>query len=170
MGTRFEPAPLIGQCSLSISSSRPLVFQTSLRDDRDMGFNPRKMDAARKAEADKEAAARRATDAQVLEDAEGLIAAWNEGKLANAVLADNRRRRARPLLVPMGPLSGLPHDAEHRSTDARPSSPSCGDQSHSSAVVPRLPAERAVRRAPALVAVERHRRMERGTMPRGAGE
>jgi len=43
-----------------------------------MGFNRRKLDADRKAKADAEAAERRATDAQVLEDAEGLIAAWNE--------------------------------------------------------------------------------------------
>jgi hypothetical protein len=43
-----------------------------------MGFNRRKMEADRKAKADTEAAARRATDAQVLEDAERLIAAWNE--------------------------------------------------------------------------------------------
>jgi hypothetical protein len=43
-----------------------------------MGFNRRKMEADRKAKADAEAAVRRATDAQVLEDAERLIAAWNE--------------------------------------------------------------------------------------------
>jgi hypothetical protein len=43
-----------------------------------MGFNKRKMEAERKALADTEAAARRATDAQVLEDAERLIGAWNE--------------------------------------------------------------------------------------------
>jgi hypothetical protein len=43
-----------------------------------MGFNRRKMEADRKAKADAEATARRATDAQVLEDAERLIAAWNE--------------------------------------------------------------------------------------------
>ena len=43
-----------------------------------MGFNRRKMDADRKAQADFEAAARRATDAQLLEDAARLIAAWNE--------------------------------------------------------------------------------------------
>ena len=41
-----------------------------------MGFNRRKMQADRTAEA--EAARRRATDAQVLQDAERLIAAWNE--------------------------------------------------------------------------------------------
>jgi hypothetical protein len=43
-----------------------------------MGFNRRKMEADRKARADAEAASRRATDAQMLEDAERLIAAWNE--------------------------------------------------------------------------------------------
>jgi hypothetical protein len=43
-----------------------------------MGFNRRKMEADRKAKADKEAAARRATDPQVLEDAERLVADWNE--------------------------------------------------------------------------------------------
>ena len=43
-----------------------------------MGFNRRKMEDQRRQVAEKEAAGRRATDAQVLEDAECLIAAWNE--------------------------------------------------------------------------------------------
>ena len=43
-----------------------------------MGFNRRKMEDERRRAAEKEAAARRATDAQLLEDAERLIAAWNE--------------------------------------------------------------------------------------------
>ena len=43
-----------------------------------MGFNRRKMEDQRREAADKEAASRRATDAQVFEDAERLIAAWNE--------------------------------------------------------------------------------------------
>ena len=43
-----------------------------------MGFNRRKMEDERRHAAEKEAAAHRATDAQVLEDAERLIAAWNE--------------------------------------------------------------------------------------------
>src|SRR5262249_48549547 len=43
-----------------------------------MGFNKRKLEDQRRTAAEKEAAARRATDAQVLEDAERLIAAWNE--------------------------------------------------------------------------------------------
>ena len=43
-----------------------------------MGFNRRKMEAQRKAQAGAEAAARRAADSQVFADAERLIAAWNE--------------------------------------------------------------------------------------------
>jgi hypothetical protein len=43
-----------------------------------MGFNRRKMEDQRREAAEREAANRRATDAQVLEDAERLIAAWNE--------------------------------------------------------------------------------------------
>ena len=43
-----------------------------------MGYNRRKIEADRKTKSDAEAAARRATDAQVLGDAERLIGAWNE--------------------------------------------------------------------------------------------
>ena len=43
-----------------------------------MGFNRRKMEDQRREAAEKEAANRRATDAQVLEDAGRLIAACNE--------------------------------------------------------------------------------------------
>ena len=43
-----------------------------------MGFNRRKMEDQRRQAAENEAATRRATDAQVLEDAERLIAVWNE--------------------------------------------------------------------------------------------
>jgi hypothetical protein len=43
-----------------------------------MGFNRRKMEDQRRTVAEREAAERRATDAQVLEDAERLIAAWND--------------------------------------------------------------------------------------------
>ena len=43
-----------------------------------MGFNRRKMEDQRRQAAEKELPARRATDVQVLEDAERLIAAWNE--------------------------------------------------------------------------------------------
>jgi hypothetical protein len=43
-----------------------------------MGFNRRKLEDRRRQAAEKEAEARRTTDAQALEDAERLIAAWNE--------------------------------------------------------------------------------------------
>jgi hypothetical protein len=43
-----------------------------------MGFNRRKLRDQRREAAEKEAANRRATDVQVLEDAERLISAWNE--------------------------------------------------------------------------------------------
>jgi len=42
-----------------------------------MGFNRRKMEEQRAAAAEKEAAAKRATEAQVLEDAARLVSAWN---------------------------------------------------------------------------------------------
>jgi hypothetical protein len=59
-----------------------------------MGFNRRKIADQRRQAAEKEAASRRATDAQVLEDAERLIAAWNERRAKRipiAVLANDRR-------------------------------------------------------------------------------
>ena len=43
-----------------------------------MGLNKRKMEDAHRHEAEKEAAARRATEKQILEDADHLIAVWNE--------------------------------------------------------------------------------------------
>jgi hypothetical protein len=43
-----------------------------------MGFNKHKLGDQRREAADKEAANRRSTDALVLEDAERLIAVWNE--------------------------------------------------------------------------------------------
>jgi hypothetical protein len=43
-----------------------------------MGFNRRKMEDQRQQVAENEAVARRATVVQVIEDAERLIAAWNE--------------------------------------------------------------------------------------------
>jgi hypothetical protein len=49
-----------------------------LDDDPAMGFNKRKMEVARRQEAEKEAAARRATEKKILEDADHLITVWNE--------------------------------------------------------------------------------------------
>ena len=66
------------RCTFAHSSSVPLSQAVGLGDDVPMGFNRRKMEDQRRQAAEKEAATRRATDAQVLEDAERLIAAWNE--------------------------------------------------------------------------------------------
>jgi hypothetical protein len=49
-----------------------------------MGFNKRKLQDQHRQAAEKEAAKRRATDAQVLADAERLIAAWNERQALHA--------------------------------------------------------------------------------------
>jgi hypothetical protein len=43
-----------------------------------MGLNKRRMESDRKGAAQKEAAARRATEKQILEDADHLITVWNE--------------------------------------------------------------------------------------------
>jgi hypothetical protein len=58
-----------------------------------MGFNRRKMEDQRRQAAEREAAARRATDVQVLEDAERLIAGWNE-------------RQAKRMPTPFSPTIG----------------------------------------------------------------
>jgi hypothetical protein len=46
-----------------------------------MGFNRRKMEDERRRPAEKKAVSRRATDAQVLEDAERLIAEWHKADI-----------------------------------------------------------------------------------------
>jgi hypothetical protein len=43
-----------------------------------VGFNKRKMEDARRQKTEKAAAAPRATEKQILEDADHLIAVWNE--------------------------------------------------------------------------------------------
>jgi hypothetical protein len=60
------------------ASARPVELVGRFGDHPAMGFNRRKMEDERQQAAEKAAAARRATDAQVLEDAERLIGAWNE--------------------------------------------------------------------------------------------
>jgi len=73
-----------------------------------MGFNRRKMEDQRREAAEKEAATRRATDAQVLEDAERLIAAWNERQALRAPMIFSPTIGA--ALVSVGTLPGLPND------------------------------------------------------------
>jgi hypothetical protein len=60
-----------------------------------MGFNRRKMEDQRRDAAEKEAASRRATDAQVLEDAERLIAAWTSAR-PNGCRCCSRQQSALP--------------------------------------------------------------------------
>ena len=100
-----------------------------------MPFNRRKLEDQRREAAEKEPANQRATNSQVLEDAERLITAWNErqAKHANAVLANDRRRHRGGLLVPMGSLPGVPDHQCDRSADAR-SSPRCSRDQPQSAL------------------------------------
>jgi hypothetical protein len=76
-----------------------------------MGFNRRKMEDQRRQVAEKEAAARRATDAQVLEDAERLIAAWNERQAHYARPWSFRPRSAPPSGQAIGSCGGAARPA-----------------------------------------------------------
>jgi hypothetical protein len=80
-----------------------------------MGFDRRKMEDQRREAAEKEAASRGATDAQVLEAAERLIAAWNE-----------RQEKRMPML-----FSPTPIDQRNRLADSRSSPRRGGDQPYS---------------------------------------
>ena len=130
-----------------------------------MCFNRRKMEDQRRVSAEKEAADRRATDAQVLEDAERLIAAWNE-----------RQAKRMPMLFSptigaaitggywflWGALPGLPDHQCNRLANARPSR-GCGScEPHPCAVLQIMPTKRTIRRARAPVANEYRRRNARG--------
>jgi hypothetical protein len=59
-----------------------------------MGFNRRIMEDRRRQAAEKEAAARRATEKQILEDADHLVAVWNE-----------RQAKRMPMLCPQNCLA-----------------------------------------------------------------
>jgi hypothetical protein len=96
-----------------------------------MGFNRRrKMEDQRREATEKEAATRRATDAQVLEDAERLIAAWNDRQALRAPMIFSPTIGAAiraGLLVPVAALSSLPNDQRDRLTHARPPQGRGGD-------------------------------------------
>jgi hypothetical protein len=66
----FPNAATQSECDLTVDQATADYHATS--------FNPRKREADRKAKTDAEAATRRATDAQVLEDTEHLVGAWND--------------------------------------------------------------------------------------------
>ena len=130
-----------------------------------MGFNKRKMEDPRRQEAEKEAAARRATDRQILEDAEQLVTAWNERQakrmpmlfsptIGAAITAGYWFLRARC------PACRTTGDVDLRSARLAPRRGR--DGSYAGAVVPILPAECAVRRTRLPVQVERCRGVLRG--------
>jgi len=61
-----------------------------------MGFNKRKMDDRRRKAAEQEAAARRATEKQILEDADHLITARGTSARVSGCRCCSRRRSAQP--------------------------------------------------------------------------
>jgi hypothetical protein len=85
-----------------------------------MAFNRRKMQDQRRDAAEKEAAPRGATGAQVLEDAKRLIAAWNERQARRMpMLLSPTRGAAMALLVPVGTLPGFRTDGRSTVTATR---------------------------------------------------
>src|SRR5215470_3017810 len=137
-----------------------------------MGFNRRKMEDRRRQAAEKEAAARRATDAQVLEDAERLIAAWNERQALRAPMIFSPTIGA---AIAVGywflwvrcPACRAINAIDLRTLDRHP------DAAVSSLVsalsLPIVPAKRAVRRARAAIANEHRRRNAGRTSSSRAG-
>jgi hypothetical protein len=137
-----------------------------------MGFNHRKLEDQRREAAEKEAANRRATDGQVLEDAERLIGAWNERQAKRMPMLfspTNRRRHHHWLLVSVGSLPGLPDHQRNRLAHARPS-PGCGShEPHSALSCRSMPTECAIRGAGAAPANEHRRRNAGRTSSSRAG-
>jgi hypothetical protein len=75
-----------------------------------MGFNRRKLEDQRRETAENEAVSRRATDAQVPEDAEGAHRRLERASgpaNADVVLANNRRGHCSAVLVSVDTLSSL---------------------------------------------------------------
>jgi hypothetical protein len=138
-----------------------------------MGFNRRKMEDQRRQAAEKEAAARCAAEAQVLEDAERLIAAWSE-------------RQAKRMPMIFSPTIGAAITAGYWFLWVR--CPACRttnaialrkldrhrdaavNQPHSRIVLPIMPAERAgisrVRPAPLAARATTHKRGADGSIKR----
>jgi hypothetical protein len=128
-----------------------------------MGFNKRKMEDQRRQAAEKEAAARRATDAQVLEDAERLINGWNERQVKRMPLLFSPTIGAAItagywFLWVRCPACNTTNAIDLRTLDRHRDAAAT---SHSRAVLPIMPAERAVRRTRAPIA-DQHRRRNAG--------
>jgi hypothetical protein len=135
-----------------------------------MGFNRRKMEDQRRQAAEKEAATRRATDAQVLEDAERLIAAWNERQALRAPIIFSPTigaaiRAGYWFLWVRCPACRTINAIDLRTLDRHPDA---AVTSNSRTVLPLMPAERSVRGARAAVADQHRRRNARGASPASA--
>ena len=132
-----------------------------------MGFNRRKMEDQRRQAAEKETAARRATDAQVLEDAERLIGAWNERQAKRMPMLFSPTIRAAAtagywFLWVRCPACRTTNAIDLRALDRHRDA--AVTSLISGTVLPLLPAERAVRRArPAIP--DQHRRRNAGRAP-----
>jgi hypothetical protein len=127
-------------------------------DHQTVGFNRRKLEDQRREAAEKEAENRRATDAQVFEDAERLIGVWNE-----------RQAKRMPMLF--SPTIGAAITAAYwflwvrspacrtiNAAHARPAPGWGSHESHSHAVLPIMSAEGSVRRVGTAVANWHRRR------------
>jgi hypothetical protein len=107
-----------------------------------MGFNRCKLEAVRQQATEKEAANRRASDAQVLEDAERLIGAWNERQTIRAPMILSPTIGAAItagywFLWVCCPACRTTNAIDLRTLDRH------RDKSHSRALVPLVPAKRA---------------------------
>jgi hypothetical protein len=144
--------PLLTGAVSPCRSSGPVTRITKNSLLRTMGFNRRKLEDQRRETADHEAASRRATDAQVLEDAPNRSLERASVKAnADDVLSNHGRCHQDGLLVLVGALPGLPNDECDRPSPPGPSSRRGGKQSHSRTFVQIVSAERTVRRASAAV-------------------
>ena len=65
-----------------------------------MGFDKRKMEDRRRQAAEQEAAARRGTERQILEDADHLIGVWNERHAKRMPMPIARRPKSEPSHIP----------------------------------------------------------------------
>jgi hypothetical protein len=138
-----------------------------------MGFNKRNMEDRRRQAAEKEAATRRATEKQILEDADHLVDVWNERQakrmpmlfsptIGAAITAGYWFLRARC------PACRTTGDVDLRALDWAPRRGCNG--AHSRVVMPILLAERAVRRTRLSVQVERCRGVLRRAQRQQVGQ
>ena len=138
-----------------------------------MGFNKRKLEDQRRQAADKEAANRRVTDAQVLKDAERLIAVWNERQAKRMPMIFSPTIGA--AIARAFGFCGFPvrlAEPSTQSTYARwiGTSTPRGVKPHSGALLPLVSAECSVRGACAAIKDQHYRRSARDYRRRALGK